>query len=1267
MKKFLLAVFVIIVTLVGGVTYFFVSSLNSESYKKQIIDSVAHLTGRTLEIRGETSIKWRPMPSIEMTQVVFTNQKNSIEPIMAMAQSVLIEIEWASLFKSPLVVKNVEIVRPNILLERLDTEKNEANWHFDFTAPDMNLEHSALMDQNSALNTKIEQVRIVEGNLSYINRKTGTFLRLVSIDGDLSIDSLTGPFKFNGKGMFNKIPLNIALNVDSFKINAPTRFSIQTQEPKSLFDLTFNGLIYPDNQASLMVGDASFSIQKPNVFFENFGAGKNDESIFKKPTVGNFSIDTTQTQNVLKNLTIRFGESEKDVALTGSLTQTFTPNEPMDIKGTFALNKMNFQDWKPYLAQPQLWSFIDPNLVGTSRVSLIADIPDLILHDGNIGNVHLDLAYADGVMTINNSTFTLPGGANMNIVGVAEAQNGIPKFQIQLTGQTNDAAAILNWLKIMPKGALPDLYKTASIDTRLIITATEFGGAIQSLKIDSSEVSGIFAKSFTDDVQSAFVLMLKNVNLDAYLGLEKPQPTKLSQFPKELEKSLANLTFLKDAVSRFDLNFKDLTFKNMPILSGRIMGATADGTVKIDSMALKDMATANFTLTGKISGLGKEGSISLENINFDLNAKQLSLLLERAQIQSDMPLFSQASNARIRGSLSGKTGLWTLNATANLSDTHAKFQGILQEKENKIIYQNMNFDIAHPNFPAFVKLLNLKSTSIPNLDGNLKVKGVLNGSPNNFTIQDGLASVGLQKMTGILSLSTSPVKTLTADLQATSLDLERFIPKKKNIQTNDPFHITPFNDWSISVKLDANQITYKGLSLYKTAFDAELKNKLITLHNFSGESRGNTNAPFKINGIFDWNNIPTLKTSVSLTQVPLRADFMLINKLAFGQGTATLNITLNGRGETPDTLLTSLNGEGRLELLQNQLIGIDLSQVSQVIENAFENKITKSVLTRQIERALTSGKTTVSQASGDITVSDGVVRMMDMSIKTPNAIAETAQLVWNIPLETAELSMPFKLTSYPEMAALILNLSGDISKLNYTRNITDLIDMVSGEITRDVTAAAEREQQALQERQKQAQEERRERIRQTIDNANESYRKAQTNVINFPSEQTKFLLQSAEDALSVVNQLSIKENLNETQYTQLMEQARLIDVRAKEIQNELEKDVFFDKRRTILEYISQAEFNILKMKDLHLKMPHIEIIPQLIDQAEQNLAILKKTNPLLSPNLSSEQAASVLNAAAIAYERIKEVYNRAIQFDTPTEIEKEENTDDASVKGIIRR
>lgn len=1266
MKKFLLAVLVIIVALTGGVTYFLVSSLNSESYKKQIIDTVARLTGRTLEIRGETSIKWRPMPSIEMTQVVLTNQKNSIEPVMAMAQSVLIEIEWASLFKSPLVVKNVEIIRPNILLERLDTDKNEANWHFDFTTPDINLEQSALTAQNSALNTKIEQVRIVEGNLSYINRRTGTFLRLVNIDGDLAIDSLTGPFKFDGKGVFNKVPLTIALNVDPFKVNTPTRFSIQTKEPKSLFDMTLNGTIYPDGQASLMTGDASFSVQKPNVFFESFGAGKNDENAFTKPTVGNFSIDTTQTQNVLKNLTIRFGESENDIALTGSLTQTFNPKEPMDIKGTFALNKMNFKDWKPYLAQPQLWSFINPNLVGTSRISLIADIPSLILYDGNIENVHLDLAYADGVMTINDSTFTLPGGANMNVVGVAEAQNGIPKFQIQLTGQTNDATAILNWLKIMPKNALPDLYQKASIDTRLIITATEFGGAIQSLKVDSSEISGIFAKSFTDNVQSAFVLMLKNVNLDAYLGLEKPQPTKLTQFPKELEKSLANLTFLKNAVSRFDLNFKDLTFKNMPILSGRIMGAIADGTVKIDSMALKDMATANFTLTGKMSGLGKGGDISLENVNFDLNAKQLSLLLERAQIQSDIPLFSQASNARIRGNISGKTGLWTVNTTANLSDTHAKFQGIIQTKEDKVVYQNMNFDIAHPNFPAFVKLLNLNSTSIPNLDGNLKTKGIMNGTIDNFTIQDGLISVGLQKATGMLSLSTAPVKTLTADLQATTVDLERFIPKKKSTQKDDPFHVTPFNDWTINLKLNANQLTYKGLSLYKTVFDADLKNKLLNIHNFSGESRGNTNAPFKVAGTFDWSNTPTLNTTISLTQVPLRADFMLINKLAFGQGTATLDITLNGRGETPDVLLASLNGQGRLELLQNQLIGIDLSQVSQVIENALENKITKSVLTRQVERALTSGKTTITQASGDITVSDGVVRIMDMSIKTPNAVAKTAQLIWNTPLRTAELSMPFKLTAYPEMAALILNLSGDISKLNYTRNTTDLIDMVSGEITRDVTAAAEREQQALQERQKQAQEERRERIRQTIDKANESYRKAQINVINFPSEQAKLLLQSAEDALSVVNQLSIKENLNETQYTQLMEQARLIDVRAKEIQNELEKDVFFDKRRTILEYISQAEIDILKMKDLQFKMPYVEVIPQLIDQAERNLAILKKTNPLLSPTLSSEQANSVLQAAAIAYERIKESYDRAIQFDTLVEATTKEVTDD-SVKGNIDR
>lgn len=1267
MKKFLLTLLVIIVALAGGGVYFFATSLNSESYKKQIIETVAKLTGRTLEIRGNTSIKWRPLPTIEMTQVFLTNQENSVEPIMATAQSVLVEIEWASLFKSPLVVKNVEIIRPNILLERLDTDKNEANWHFSFiTAPNTNLEYPNLMGDDTVLSTKIEHARIVEGNLTYINRRTGTFLRWVDIDGDLTIDSLTGPFKFNGTGLFNKVPFKVSTNFDSFKVSTPTRFSVQVTEQQSVFDMTFNGTVYPDGQTSLMTGDAAFSVQKPHILFKNFG-GNAAEGGLNKPTVGNFAIDMTQTQNILKSLTVRFGESETDVALTGSLTQTFLPNQPIDINGSFAINKMNFSEWKPYLAQPQLWSFINPNLSGTPRISLTADIPEMTLNGGQIGNIHLGLSYADGIMTINESTFTLPGGANMTVAGVAEAQNGIPKFQLQVTGKTNDALAILNWLKITPENALPGLYQTAELDSRLIITETEFGGAIRSLKIDSSEIAGIFAKSFTDNIQSAFVLMLKNVNLDAYLGLPEPQAIDVTRLPFDLERSLAHLGFLKEAVSRFDLNFKDLTFRNIPILSGRILGATADGTMKIDSLAFKDMATANFSLTGKISGLGKEGDITFENVNFDLNAKQLSLLLERAKIQSDMPLFSHAEKARIRGTINGKTGAWNINTTAAFSDMNAKFQGNVQIRDDEPFYQNMNFDIAHPNFSSFVRLMNLDPDVIPNLEGNLKTKGILNGTATNFSIRDGMAGVGLQKMTGTLSFSTKPVKTLTADLTATTLDIERFIPRTETAPNDDSFHLDALNDWIINLKLDANQITYKNMSLYKATFDADLKNKLLTVHQLSGESRGITAAPFRAEGSFDWGTTPTLKATFEITQMPLRADFMLINKLAFGQGTATLTGSVTGRGETPHALLSALSGQGRLELENNQLIGVDLSQTAQVVTNALKNRITKSVLERQIGQVLSSGKTTVTKASGDIAISNGVVRLMDMTIDTPDAAAKTAQFVWNMPLKTAELSMPFKLKAYPEMPAFVLNLSGDVSKLNYTRNTTDFIDTIAGEISRDLTQAAEREQQALQERQEQARLERRNRIKQAIDKANTTFRQAQTNVVNFPSERTKLLLQSAQDALSVVKQLSVKENLNETQYTQLMEQARLIEVRAEEIQNELEKDVFFDKRRTILGYVNQAEIDLLRMKDIQAKMPHVEIIPQLVTQAEQNLAVLKKTNPLLSPDLTADQADVVLKAAAVAYERIKESYNRTIQFDVSSgeTVEAPANNDD--VKGSISR
>ncbi|MDR2902397.1 MAG: AsmA family protein [Lactobacillales bacterium] len=1248
MKKFLIAFVVLVILGLGGLTYFLAKSLNSESYEQQIIQIVSKLTGRELSIRGGTSVGWRPLPTIVMKEVTLSNHSISPEPLMMVAESVLVEIEWASLFKRPLVVKNIEIVNPTIMLEQMG--RDDANWHFNFMTSAAALDDAQIMSNQSAISTKIERVGIKNGDITYVNRLTNTLLRLANVNGDLALASLKGPFDFNGKGAFNKVPFDITFHADEMTVSAPTHFDATVREGKSQFNMVLRGIVYPsgsENENTQMTADGSFTVQKPHVFTNNFGIGSTGE--MEKPAVGNFSIDVTENENILKNMTIRFGELETDMAITGSVTQTFPDGEPMSIVADIAINTLNIDAWKSAIAGGY-WEMLNPELAPSPIFVLKLNIPSLVLNNNVIRNFETEMAYQDGYMDIANTHAVFPGNTAMDIWGVGEADNGIPKLQLEITGQSGMPLEFLRWLGVAPKNPVPGTYQQASFESRAIITDSEFGFAVNTLKIDSSNLSGLFARSFEDKSQIAAVILFENMNLDAYLGLDNSGTATVENLPSLIQKSFSELKFAADLKSKFDFNFKDTTFKNMPIITGRFMGTIGEGTLHIESLALRDMATANLEVVGRISGLGQD-NIILDNVNIDFSARQLPLFLQRAGLTSDLPAIARAQNASVKGTVSGGTGNWAIDLTSRLSDVNAHIAGNVSSTDLTTVYKDLDFDVSHPNFPVFMQLIAPNFKNIPALEGQIKAKGILNGSPRDFKISDGEVNVGQQKMTGSVSYSDQSIKKLSADLTATTVELDRFLRNtpafvSQNGFSTQAFDLSALENWEIDLKLAANQLTYRNYAFYQTKTDASIKNKVMTVSEFSGETRGQKVSPFKIIGDFSWVSTPSLKTTFSIQDIPLRPDFMLINRMSFGGGTGSFDGNITATGSSPADMVTNLNGSGKITLQDNQIIGMDLPQMPLFVSKALREQTDRQTLEGQITRLLNSGKTTISSLSGTYTISNGVIRAMDLTLATPDATATPTQISWNLSAGSAEMSIPIKLNAYNTLPPIVLSIQSGAGGLSYEQNTSDFIDAVTGTIDRNMSEAARQAQIAEQQRLAAAEQERQEKIKAAIAGANQIYQQIQQDVLNFPTQRAQLLLQSTSDALSVVNSLSAKENLNDQEYARLMEQARLVQVRAGEIQNEFKKDEFFEKRKNVLSYIQQGNTLIEQMMRLQQRLPYVAVLPNLVEQSEKNIVILEKASGLLVQNVTQKQAGDIMAAAQTAYDRIVDAYEQAVRFES---------------------
>jgi uncharacterized protein involved in outer membrane biogenesis len=115
----------LIVVVAAGITIF-VATFDPNSYKPQIIAAVQSATGRELTIGGRISLSLSLQPTLEMTEVSFSNPPGFSRPQMATLQRLQLQLALIPLLSKQIRINKLVLVKPDILLER--TAQGQTNW-----------------------------------------------------------------------------------------------------------------------------------------------------------------------------------------------------------------------------------------------------------------------------------------------------------------------------------------------------------------------------------------------------------------------------------------------------------------------------------------------------------------------------------------------------------------------------------------------------------------------------------------------------------------------------------------------------------------------------------------------------------------------------------------------------------------------------------------------------------------------------------------------------------------------------------------------------------------------------------------------------------------------------------------------------------------------------------------------------------------------------------------------------------------------------------
>ena len=363
----------IILLAIGG--YIFVRNFDLNRYKPYIEDMVLRETGRELKLNGEAKIGISLIPTIDISDVTFSNPGWASTPYMAKFKN--LEVKFAIM---PLLQKRIEIDKliltgPEIYLETSAQGKN--NWEFQTAAINANnaaqaggandgQEEAKVKDASAALAVGLiaKKVELKKGVASYYDAKSNNEVRIDIADFSLEISGNDLPMQMELDAEYNKQPVKIVAEM--------TSMASVLREGK----MTFSAVVEAMNIHSVLNGGVEDIMENIRYAVEadihnpggNFGAPETSAEIRVDGDKNRADID-------IKNLAIATN------VVTGKVSVNWSKNKP-SIKANLAGGTFDLRS----LYKTSMLSKLDVSLIGQAQALEVVPVDKVPYKEMNAVN-----------------------------------------------------------------------------------------------------------------------------------------------------------------------------------------------------------------------------------------------------------------------------------------------------------------------------------------------------------------------------------------------------------------------------------------------------------------------------------------------------------------------------------------------------------------------------------------------------------------------------------------------------------------------------------------------------------------------------------------------------------------------------------------------------------------------------------------------------------------------------------------------------------------
>ncbi len=645
-------------------------------------------------------------------------------------------------------------------------------------------------------------------------------------------------------------------------------------------------------------------------------------------------------------------------------------------------------------------------------------------------------------------------------------------------------------------------------------------------------------------------------------------------------------------------------------------------------------------------------NISIANMNIKFSTAHLDLFLDKANLMTDNRILKKAGKFSTDMTLSQDKNIWTITANNKIKDLTLNLSGKLNTGEDELVFNDMSLEMKHPDFKVYSKeFINLNGHRV-GLSGEFAVKLLVSGTEQNFKIASGNIRVGSEEVNISGSYEAGKPSKVTLIVEANKINAQKYMWRDfANFQFTGPgatqsFDHNGLNDKIHIIELKSPQLNYHNHQLNNATLKWHLNGpeKTLTINELSG-TIGPELAKFMASATITWKDKHQVSLEVSTENLAIPNNLFVSKNMTYGEGTASYKMKLQSQGITPLEILKNLKGNGTATLKNNVWVGTSIDKITPFIERSLSNRVPKNIFDKEMNRILNSGKTDIEKVEIPFNIENGVMKALNTQLTGNSFTANPMSIEWDIPRNTYNIDVPLTLTAYTDLPPFALSVKGQRKNLTYKTNFIDLSDSVANIVNEDNSRIAKIEQDEQNKKEATARNEREDKIKQAILEAREAVQQADIKVKPGDNQKAHYLIQNAQDALSFVNNMSVKVTLTDAEYIQLMEQSRLAVMYAEEAVAEATNDKFFEERKQLRAFADSA-YNMQKeIERIQNKHPEVEIVQKLSPTSKEYERTLKNLADTAHPHETDEEHQIQMYTARTTYTKLVKTYQYILRFD----------------------